>query len=268
MATSSRHGRSRCRFPRAAVRLPLAAAAIVSAALAGCSTPSAAEDLAGKVEASDLGTAYGFEYEALGAPLLDCTSPNRRFSVESDRTGIVVADEDGRVLAFTDGDRRLVNQRAFAPGTTDAPWVAVAEDDPIEAALGPDLASYLQGPQPPSTPWETLRAALKDAEVERSAARDDSGRTAFTIELPPTGTATGPVRLSATFERSGSLDSLSISQTTVDGGERTLSGWRITLGATSMPPRPSGDETVRFGDLRQPVEGASTPSECQLRDGQ
>jgi hypothetical protein len=245
----------------------LAAAAIVSAALAGCSTPSPAEDLAGKVEASDLGTAYGFEYEALGAPLLDCTSPNRRFTVESDRRGVVVADADGRVLAFTDGDRRLVSRRAFAPGTADAPWVAVAEDDPIDDSLGPDLASYLRGPQPPATPWETIRAALKDSDVERATARDGSGQTVFTIELPATGTESGPIRLSATFERSGSLDSLSISQTTVDGGERTLSGWRITLGGTATPARPAGTETVRYEELLEPVEGAGTARGCRLGGG-
>lgn len=249
------------RFVRAAC-----VAAFAALALACAAEPRAEATLAARVRSSDPGPNYTFTYEALGSSILDCTSPNRRFTGRADREGVVIFDDRSRPITVTTPSRRLLHRRLFAPMTTRASWVEIDDDDQVTDLIGPDLASYVGANQPPATPWETIDAAIdaSDRVHERASAQEEA--VTYWVDLD--GTAgeeqADQVRLVAQFDDERSLSSLTVAQATTDGVEQVEVGWRLTLGVDGVPPRPGQGRAVQFEDLVPPVRPALPTSSCEL----
>lgn len=249
------------RFVRAAC-----VAASAALALACAAQPRAEATLAARVRSSDPGPDYTFTYEALGSSILDCTSPNRRFTGRADRQGVVIFDDRSRPIVVTTPSRMLLHRRLFAPMTTRVGWVEVDGDDQVTELIGPDLAGYVGANQPPATPWETIDAAIdaSDRVHARASAQDEA--VTYWVELDGTvgEEQVDQVRLVAQFDGERRLASLTVAQSATDGAEQVAVGWRLTLGVDGVPPRPGQGRAVQFEDLVPPVRPALPTSSCEL----
>lgn len=234
---------------------------------ASCSQdPSVRSDLDARIARSDRGPGYTFSYEALGSSILDCTMPNRRFTGRADRYGISIFNDKGQPIAVTRDDRTYIHTRLFAPGTTNATWIKIIEDDSLNEIIGSDLAGYLRNPQPPTSPWEVLTAALDDArKIDRSSGTPRSEAATFTVTVDAGDRAPmGSVRLEARFEDRQTLSEVTVAQGASDGGERSVAGWKLTLRIAGVPTRPDTSNAVAYEEVARPVNAASPPSACEL----
>jgi hypothetical protein len=234
---------------------------------ASCSQdPSVRSDLAARIARSDSGPDYTFSYEALGSSILDCTVPNRRFTGRADRYGVSIFNGEGQPIAVTRDGRTYLHTRLVAPGTTNATWIKVIDDDSLGKIIGSDLAGYLRNPQPPTSPWEALTAALDDARnIDQSSGTPRSEAATFNVAVDPRDQAPDDsVRLEARFQDRQTLSELTVAQGATDGGERSVAGWKLTLRIAGVPARPDTSNAVAYDQIAHPVNAAPLPAACEL----
>lgn len=167
------------------VRALVALTAIVAAGtVAGCQrsnpSPSPAEALRSRIEASAEPDLVDFTYKAAGTSVTSCFRPNREFSgfVDYDDGILVlrrVAERDAEAIAMVTPNDVVIRSSLVAQSDPEPPWLRLPRTvppdarEPMTSALGSDLANYLLTGELPSTPQETLLAALEVAESVRSA---------------------------------------------------------------------------------------------------
>lgn len=167
------------------VRVLIALTTIVAVGtLAGCQRsippPSPAEALRSRIEASAEPDLIDFTYKAAGTSVATCFRPNREFSgfVDYDDGVVVlrrVVERDAEAIAMVTPNDVVIRSSLVAQSDPEPLWLRLPRTvlpdarAPISSALGSDLASYLLSGELPSTPQETLLAALDVAEGVRSA---------------------------------------------------------------------------------------------------
>lgn len=154
--------------------------------------PTAADELARRVDRAEEPVRFSLRYQRGGTQVLACVMANTRFVIDVDTpAGTMVVRRDDEVIALVDADQFLLGGALFREALP-TEWLAVRRDRApasealVRRVLGVDLAGYLLSPELPATGRATAAAALDAArDVARIAPVAVAGQRAdgYRLEL-------------------------------------------------------------------------------------